>query len=98
MRAASGCGRLVGRRRFRRRHGGHGGCVALSSRLWVTDLRSGVTRELPATGAGIDPRPDPTGTWVAYAGDRSLHAVRVDGAESRVLGAPDHDDVAWGLG
>jgi dipeptidyl-peptidase 4 len=70
---------------------------ALSSRLWVTDLRTGVTQELPATGAVIDPRPDPTGTWVAYAGDRSLHTVRVDGSESMVLAAPDHDDVTWGL-
>ena len=31
---------------------------------------TGDTRELPATGPVIDPRPDPTGSWVAYAGDR----------------------------
>jgi dipeptidyl-peptidase-4 len=70
---------------------------ALSSRLWVTDLRTGDTRELPATGPVIDPRPDPTGNWVAYAGDRALHVVRVDGSDPRVLAAPDHDDVSWGV-
>jgi len=70
---------------------------ALSSRLWVADLAAGEVRELPATGAVIDPRPDPTGTWVAYAGDRALHAVRVDGSDARVLAAPAHDDESWGV-
>jgi dipeptidyl-peptidase-4 len=70
---------------------------ALSSRLWITDLRTGDTRELPATGPVIDPRPDPTGSWVAYAGDRALHVVRVDGSDPRVLAAPEHDDVSWGV-
>jgi dipeptidyl-peptidase 4 len=73
---------------------------ALSSRLWVTDLGTGETRELPAVGPVMDPRPDPTGTWVAYAGDGSLHVVRVDGSDARVLAAPEHDevaDVSWGL-
>lgn len=72
---------------------------ALSSRLWVTDLATGTTRELPAAGPVIDPRPDPTGSWVAYAADRSLHAVRVDGSQTRVLAAPDADEpsVSWGV-
>ena len=70
---------------------------ALSSRLWVTDLRTDDTRELPATGPVIDPRPDPTGRWVAYAGDRALHVVRVDGSDPRVLAAPEQEDVSWGV-
>ena len=70
---------------------------ALSSRLWVTDLRTGATRELPATGAVIDPRPDPTGAWVAYAGDRV--AARRAGRRLRCprAGRAEHDDVAWGV-
>ena len=70
---------------------------ALSSRLWLADLATSDVRELPATGPVIDPRPDPTGTWVAYAGGRALLAVRVDGTDARVLAAPAHDDESWGV-
>ena len=35
----------------------------------------------------IDPRPDPTGSWVAYAADGGLHVVRTDGAETRARSA-----------
>jgi dipeptidyl-peptidase-4 len=69
---------------------------ALSSRLWVTGP-TGDTRELPAVGAVIDPRPDPTGTWVAYAADGGLHVVRTDGTDARTLAAPEKEDVAWGV-
>ena len=71
---------------------------ALSSRLWVADLvGGGGVRELPAVGAVIDPRPDPTGRWVAYAADGGLHVVGVDGTGARTLAAPEKDDVAWGV-
>ena len=73
------------------------GTFALSSRLWMVDLAAGEVRELPAAGAVMDPRPDPTGTWVAYAAGRALHAVRVDGSDARVLAAPEHDDESWGV-
>ena len=72
---------------------------ALSSRLWLADLGpSGpAVRELPAAGAVIDPRPDPTGTWVAYAAEGALHVVRADGTDPRVLAEPDSDTVGWGV-
>jgi dipeptidyl-peptidase-4 len=73
---------------------------ALSSRLWIADLDAGGARELPATGPVIDPRPDPTGNWVAYVGGSSLRLVRTDGSEERVLAEPDGprpDQVTWGL-
>ena len=73
---------------------------ALSSRLWLADLsdRAGpAVRELPAAGAVIDPRPDPTGTWVAYAADGALHAVRSDGTGAHVLAEPEAPSVAWGV-
>ncbi len=70
---------------------------ALSSRLWVADLTGdGAVRELAAAGPVLDPRPDPTGTWVAYAADGSLHVVSVDGGRSRVL-ATGEEQVSWGL-
>ena len=75
----------------------HVAAFALSSRLWLADLRGGGVRELPAVGPVIDPRPDPTGTWVAYASGGGLHAVRTDGSTSRVLAEPAGPDVAWGV-
>ncbi|MGH8892627.1 MAG: prolyl oligopeptidase family serine peptidase [Actinomycetes bacterium] len=70
---------------------------ALSSRLWAADLAGPTVRELPSAGPVVDPRPDPTGTWVAYAANRGLHVVRADGSESRTLAGPDGPDVSWGL-
>ena len=73
---------------------------ALSSRLWVADVDgSGPSsvRELPSEGAVIDPRPDPTGSWVAYAAEGALHVVRADGSDGRPLIEPDGPSVSWGV-
>jgi dipeptidyl-peptidase-4 len=73
---------------------------ALSSRLWVADVLvrdEAAVRELPAVGAVIDPRPDPSGTWVAYAAEGGLHVVRTDGSSARTLAAAEKDGVAWGV-
>jgi dipeptidyl-peptidase-4 len=70
---------------------------ALSSRLWVADLVGGGVRELASAGAVIDPRPDPTGTWVAYAADGALHVVAADGSQSRVLATAEKEQVTWGV-
>ncbi len=69
---------------------------ALSSRLWVTGP-TGETRELPAVGAVIDPRPDPTGARVAYAADGGLHVVGTDGSGARTLASAEKQEVAWGV-
>ncbi len=71
---------------------------ALSSRLWLADLGADpAVRELPAVGSVIDPRPDPTGRWVAYAADGGLHIVGSDGAGARTLAAAEKSDVSWGV-
>jgi dipeptidyl-peptidase-4 len=70
---------------------------ALSSRLWLADLDGNTVAELPAVGAVVDPRPDPTGSWVGYAADGGLHVVRADGTEARTLAAAEKDEVAWGV-
>jgi dipeptidyl-peptidase-4 len=54
-------------------------------------------RELPAAGAVVDPRPDPTGRWVAYAASGGLHVVGVDGTGARALAEPDSPAVSWGV-
>lgn len=50
---------------------------ALSGRLFAADLAGGGVRELPAAGPVIDPRPDPTGSAVAYvSGERCASSGR----------------------
>ncbi|MGG2458519.1 prolyl oligopeptidase family serine peptidase [Streptomyces sp. RGM 3693] len=77
---------------------------ALSGRLFVSELRAGTTRELPAAGPVVDPRPAPDGRHVAYVANGALRVVAADGGGSggaagadRVLAEPDGPDVTWGL-
>jgi dipeptidyl-peptidase-4 len=70
---------------------------ALSSRLFVTDLAAGRTRELPAVTPVIDPRPDPTGSRVAYICDGTLRISEIDGSADRPLAEPDGPAITWGL-
>jgi len=74
---------------------------ALSSRLFAVDLvGEAPVRELRTHIAVVDPRLDPTGRRVAFAGDRGVHVVELDGGGSRLLVAPDPgeaDEVVWGL-
>jgi dipeptidyl-peptidase-4 len=69
----------------------------LSGRLWVVDVESGQVRELPAAGAVLDPRPDPTGQRVGYVSGGALHVVNADGSGAQVLAEPDGAEVSWGL-
>ncbi len=96
-------------RRERMREGGAGitgyacdgrhatAAFALSSRLFLADLAQGVARELPASGAVIDPRPSPDGTLVAYAAAGGLHLIAVDGTGARPIAEPDGPEVSYGL-
>jgi dipeptidyl-peptidase-4 len=74
---------------------------ALSSRLFVVDLVGDApVREMRTQVAVVDPRLDPTGRRVAFAGDRGLHVIDLAGGASRLLIGPDSgdpDEVAWGL-
>ena len=76
---------------------GRRACFPLSGRLFVVDLAERRVRELPAVGAVIDPRLDPTGSRVAYANSAGeLRVIEADGSGDRVLAAPDSDTQAWG--
>jgi dipeptidyl-peptidase-4 len=68
----------------------------LSGRLFTADLETGATRELPAEGPVIDPRPNPTGTHIAYLSGGTLRVIGVDGADDRALAQPDTADVRYG--
>ncbi|MFJ9849651.1 prolyl oligopeptidase family serine peptidase [Streptomyces sp. NPDC101150] len=73
---------------------------ALSGRLFVCELRAGTTRELPARGPVVDPRPSPDGRHVAYVAEGRLRVIAADGTENgrdQVLAEPDGAEVTWGL-
>jgi dipeptidyl-peptidase 4 len=70
---------------------------ALSGKVFVADAETGDVRELPTAGPVIDPRPDPTGTHVAYVADNALRVVGVDGTGDRALAEPDGPDQACGV-
>jgi dipeptidyl-peptidase-4 len=76
---------------------------ALDGRLWVLrvgdDPRepAGVPEPVPAAGAATDPRIDPTGQRVAYVADGALHVTELADGTGRLLAAPEHDDVSYGL-
>jgi dipeptidyl-peptidase-4 len=74
---------------------------ALSSRLFVVDLVAGQpVREYRTVASVVDPTLDPTGRYVAYAGDRSVRVVDRESDLDRLLIAPrpeDPPEVVWGL-
>jgi dipeptidyl-peptidase 4 len=70
---------------------------ALSGKLFVADTETGTARELPAASGVVDPRPDPTGTHVAYVSGSTLRVIGVDGSGDRVLAEPDGPDRACGV-
>jgi dipeptidyl-peptidase-4 len=70
---------------------------ALSGKVFVADAETGDVRELETEGPVVDPRPDPTGTHVAYVAHNALRVVGVDGSGDRVLAEPDGPDKACGV-
>ncbi|GAA3531806.1 prolyl oligopeptidase family serine peptidase [Amycolatopsis ultiminotia] len=68
----------------------------LSGKLYTLDPATGATRML-VDGSVVDPRPNPSGTHVAYVHDRRLHVIELATGEDRVLVEEDGDDIAWGL-
>jgi dipeptidyl-peptidase 4 len=73
---------------------------ALSSRLFVADLvATSPAKEIPVSAPVVDPRLDPTGRAIAYAGDRALHVVDQSGSDRVLVGPDDADpaEVCWGL-
>jgi dipeptidyl-peptidase 4 len=71
---------------------------ALSGRLFVVDAVTGENpRELATAPGVIDPRPDPTGRYVAYVSGGALRVVGVDGTGDRALAEPAGPDEACGV-
>jgi dipeptidyl-peptidase 4 len=68
---------------------------ALSGRLFVCDVATGATREIPVTGPCVDPQLSPDGSALAYLAERALWVIRLDGRP--VLELADEDpEVSFG--
>lgn len=70
---------------------------ALSGRIFAADLKGGTAWEVASATPVIDPRPDPTGSHIAYVRGRELRVVTLNGTNDRVLAEPDDREVTWGL-
>lgn len=70
----------------------------LSGGLYIADLVGGGVRGLDAVEPVIDPRPDPTGSQIAYVAGGALRVIRADGRDDRELPGQDAGGaVSWGL-
>ena len=69
---------------------------ALSGALYVLDLGTEQVSRI-VDGAGFDPRPNPTGTHVAYVRERRLRVYDLRSGADRVLVDEPGDDIAWGV-
>jgi dipeptidyl-peptidase 4 len=70
--------------------------VVLAGKLHAVDVDDGSVTELDVPGVIFDPRPDPTGRHIAYASDRELRVVAIDGTNDRALAGEASETVSWG--
>lgn len=72
--------------------------AALAGQLVVGDLVAGTASMVPVPSAVIDPRPDPTGTRVAWSDGRQLWLLDLaDPSGARVLAGEADPEVRWGV-
>ncbi|MEO7572904.1 MAG: prolyl oligopeptidase family serine peptidase [Acidimicrobiales bacterium] len=72
--------------------------AALAGQLVVGDLETGSARLVPVPSVVIDPRPDPTGTRVAWVDGRQLWLLDLpDPSSARVIAGEDVALVRWGV-
>ena len=70
----------------------------LAGRLFRADLVSGAVTEVPTAGPVIDPRPDPSGTRIAYVTGGALRVTDPDaGPEPPDALIAGEEGVTWGL-
>ncbi|GLZ79759.1 peptidase [Actinorhabdospora filicis] len=69
----------------------------LGGKVWIADVATGESRELPVAAGAVDPRPDATGAHVAYVAEGALRVIGADGSNDRVLASSEDEAVYWGL-
>ncbi|HUR02096.1 MAG TPA: prolyl oligopeptidase family serine peptidase [Nonomuraea sp.] len=70
---------------------------AVDGRLWAVHIDGGAAQPVPTAGPVVDPRPDPTGSRVAYVTGGALHVVELADGHDRRLAVPDDPEIVWGL-
>ena len=71
---------------------------ALSGRLCTASFNPGsLPQTLDSPGPVVDPRPDPTGSRVAYVSGGALHVHELRSGSTTVVAAPETDTVTYGL-
>ncbi|MDN5860860.1 MAG: DPP IV N-terminal domain-containing protein, partial [Pseudonocardia sp.] len=71
---------------------------ALAGQLYVVEFTAGLTpRLLDSPGGVIDPRPDPSGSRVAYVSGGALRVHDLESGSTTVLAEPDAPGVTYGL-
>ncbi|MGE3621500.1 MAG: prolyl oligopeptidase family serine peptidase [Acidimicrobiia bacterium] len=77
--------------------GGHLAVAALDGHLVVADVPAATARLVEVPGPVYDPRPDPTGTCVAWVRGRALWVADLDDPTgARALCADEDEQVSWG--
>ncbi|MBT2231756.1 prolyl oligopeptidase family serine peptidase [Nonomuraea sp. NEAU-A123] len=75
----------------------HTVAFAVDGRLWAVRIDGGEARPVPTAGPVVDPRPDPTGSRVAYVSGGALQVVELADGHDRRLAVPDDPEIVWGL-
>ena len=70
---------------------------ALSGDLYVTDLTSGHTTNIPVNGSVIDPRISPDGKHVAFIANGGFHVADVHTKAIKTLATSESDTVTYGI-
>jgi dipeptidyl-peptidase 4 len=70
--------------------------VAVGGRLHVVDVDTGAATEVGEATACFDPRPDPTGQFVAYVDGRDLRVADLGAGSDRLLVGDAAPTVSWG--
>ncbi|MFI6845317.1 prolyl oligopeptidase family serine peptidase [Kitasatospora sp. NBC_00085] len=70
---------------------------ALGGALWLADTTAGTVRPVPTATEVYDPRLDPAGRRIAYAGGGALRVVEADGSGDRALAEPEQEEVTYGV-
>ena len=72
--------------------------AALAGQLVVADVVARTAAIVPVPSAVIDPRPDPTGTRVAWIDGRQVWVLELDDpSTARVVAGEDDPEVRWGV-
>lgn len=72
--------------------------VTVSGRVFVVDVSTAETVEVPVAGPAVDPQLSPDGAWVAYHCDGGLHVAPAGGDQTgRALASASSPTESWGL-